>query len=215
MTSRDAKWLLVLAAVAVACSSSDAEGWRKFPGLTGPTGGVSNTPGTCELTFSDPTCNGCMGNICRGSCVDCQNDSECYAIVECTSKCGSSWDCVESCVDSHQGGEYVYAAWLNGTSGCMATQCASACGIDTSVCQLVTKIATCDSCINSRCLDICQTCAGSVDCMRVLQCITGCNQNQTCTSSCVSSYPEGWPKLEALIGNEGCMMTQCSQECSD
>lgn len=214
MMLRDANWMIVLAAILAACSSSDAEGWRKFPGLTGPSGGVSQTPGTCEITFSDTSCQGCMGDLCRGSCVDCQNDSECYAIVQCASNCGTSSSCALSCVSSHPGGEYSYAAWVNGTSGCMGTQCASACGIDTSICQLRTNIGGCDACIDANCMDVCKTCAGSVECQRVLTCINGCNKDQGCISNCTSSYPDGWSQLDALIGSGGCMASKCSQDCS-
>ncbi len=215
-------WTVMLGGMVAACVACDGGGTdagageRRDGGGGAAGGGGSGWGGNtteCVIRFFDPACEQCMAGACQGACVACQNDEDCTAIVQCTFGCATGRQCIEACVEGNRGGESLYAAYLNRTSGCLGTKCAEACGIDSKECELGSSDPVCDGCLNERCLEPCRACAGSVDCTRALECAEDCGADQGCIDGCKASESAGWEAMVALVGTSGCLATQCSLEC--
>ncbi|MBI5532687.1 MAG: hypothetical protein HY898_08240 [Deltaproteobacteria bacterium] len=217
----------ILAAITVllaACSGSDAEGWKSFPGVVVPGGGGSpghggsggsgGSVGQCNVQFNTSSCQSCMTGHCTSQCVDCQNNSDCNAILNCLMGCsGASATCQTNCVNAHPAGEYMIAAYLNTVSGCMGTQCPASCGIDTNSCGLTFQAQACNECVAANCVATCRSCVGSVDCMRLVNCLSDCNGDTSCRQSCWDANPAGQQPLNDFAGNTGCVGTKCASAC--
>ena len=95
----------------------------------------------------------------------------------------------------------------------MGTQCPASCGIDTNSCGLTFQAQACNSCVAANCVATCRSCVGSVDCMRLVNCLSDCNGDTTCRQSCWDANPNGQQPLNDFAGTSGCVGTKCASQC--
>ncbi|MCC6213251.1 MAG: hypothetical protein IT376_00140 [Polyangiaceae bacterium] len=117
--------------------ASGSGGVAGAAGLSGA-GGGGGTGGTvrqCTLGVGETGCDGCIHTHCRLSCLDCEDDAECAAIVSCAvSGCftndGGTLNgvCVQDCLNAHPSGQAIFWA-LAGPSGCGAGFCGGFCSL--------------------------------------------------------------------------------------
>ncbi|MBI5535315.1 MAG: hypothetical protein HY898_21485 [Deltaproteobacteria bacterium] len=91
---------------------------------------------------------------------------------------------------------------------------------DGGTCAITSNLATCDACINEKCLAECNQCAANPDCKAAFDCVlTKCEADggidMTCALDCITPYPNGLNDLVAFWkGNDpGCVSSKCAVEC--
>lgn len=198
-------------------------------GSTGGTGGATGGSGgsvVCPIDTGWPPCNDCIDAECGTECANCVAEPECNSLLECLLACQNQNDqCSQDCVNQYPGGINTILE-LVGQNGCVTANCGSACGSGGSggtggtggtggsaSCPIQSGDAACDDCINGSCLDECLSCVNNVECTDLWSCIAGCNDDQTCINGCAQQYPNGINPLMALLGQDGCVPTQCNVAC--
>ncbi len=71
----------------------------------------------------------------------------------------------------------------------------------------------CGTCFATSCATPCGSCADDADCDAAMVCLASCT-TETCDSACIDSLPQGsLALLNATIGSQGCLGTECESEC--
>ncbi|HVU03758.1 MAG TPA: hypothetical protein VHE30_18495 [Polyangiaceae bacterium] len=157
------------------------------PSGTGGSGVAGSGPGTCSVTFNDPTCQSCFAAQCGDSCASCQGDVECEAAIECALNCTSgSCGCRGTITDS------VSLALYDAFGTCVTGTCQEACLPGGAVGDPCTVDSDCSS--GTTCPDAiwCTlTCTQDADCGYASSgfqnvCILNSGNTNTCFTTCVS-----------------------------
>jgi hypothetical protein len=94
---------------------------------------------------------------------------------------------------------------------------------DGGTCVITTGMPACDVCINEKCLDECNACAGNADCKAAFDCVNascrgdGGAVDMECALGCISNHPNGLNLLVAFWKGQtpGCVSSNCATECPD
>jgi hypothetical protein len=90
-----------------------------------------------------------------------------------------------------------------------------------TTCAIQTTLASCDDCINAKCLDSCQKCADNSSCQDIFNCvIAGCVTESgvpdpACAEDCVKAHPGGFASFGAFWSglSPGCVTSNCGGAC--
>jgi hypothetical protein len=102
-------------------TGGSAQGGTSGQGGSGA-GGSGNTP-TCGMETKIATCDACLDKSCCSQETACANNSQCYPLYECVSKC-SSPTCKTNCKTQFSSALNVY----NDLNDCYDNNCKLACG---------------------------------------------------------------------------------------
>jgi hypothetical protein len=104
------------------------------------TGGFGGIPASCESSPGDTPCAVCDQTSCCNELMNCVNEPDCVAIVNCLSDCTDS-TCTAACYSDHPTGAPLDTAW----SGCLSSKCGSQCS--GSTCAAAPDPALVESCV--------------------------------------------------------------------
>ncbi len=178
--------------------------------------GISGRVSAVLTTFINPYINGTTGGAqtcaqCQqasttgvGSCTqavtDCQNNTDCAALVQCFNGCAQNdQTCINNCVSQHSAGSTVYQKIGDCvcTTGCK-TECASDPSCASAACGFSFSDTTCQTCMNNSCCTEQQNCKNDSACVT---CVTSANPAASCSSNTNDT---------ALIQ---CYTGQCATQC--
>jgi len=168
--------------------------------------------GTCGgLSTGDASCDSCLDASCCAESTACVADADCTALITCGDACSDD-ACISACFSSHPTG----AALLDSISTCLENSCMSACGggtppppPSTSSCGFGSGDPACDSCLDTNCCGVADTCLNDPDCTTVMDCERMCS-DAACAAACESAHPTGASELNALVT---CGGTTCGSAC--
>ncbi len=86
-------------------------------------------------------------------------------------------------------------------------------GTTTATCTLKNAplgTGACDQCVGASCCSQAKACDGSDECIALVSCANGCNDDKTCVQDCVDQHQAGLPPLQTL---STCMQQSCSAKC--
>jgi hypothetical protein len=79
-------------------------------------------------------------------------------------------------------------------------------------CGITTGIAACDQCLALSCCSVDTACAGSADCIALLECIDGCASNDTiCVEDCLGANEGGVTPYNSFVT---CVSNACNIACA-
>ena len=71
----------------------------------------------------------------------------------------------------------------------------------------------CDNCIATQCKSEIEQCKANNECVNLVNCIDGCNENDmNCINNCANTYPGGVQPFNTMIQ---CAENKCSSQCGD
>ena len=206
------------------CANQHPDGVSDAMPFAGPGGCVPThcqtqcTPGTSTCSFSSgvPACDSCVQSSCLASCTQCTSNPECVLLVQCALQCSpNDQSCISQCASQHPNGLNDASAFA-GPGGCVSTNCGPQCG-QTPTCALQVGDPQCDACINTNCLQQCQTCSGNPECVALVQCGLQCTPgDMNCLNQCATQHPNGLNDAMAFAApGSGCLDTYCSVPCQN
>jgi len=80
----------------------------------------------CDHLTGETQCDQCLETSCSAYCQACYANTDCWALMECLSNCGSDIPCIQQCTSEHSLGMSEFNDFL-GPGGCAETNCSTYC----------------------------------------------------------------------------------------
>ncbi len=164
----------------------------------------------CGLAITVPACSACMNANCCAQLEACEREPGCARYETCLLGCGSDYVCRSECLMGKPTAPFPEVPPLD---ACVVTSCETECGVS---CGLVTSSIFPDAAVG--CLDCVvatnncagsESCARSVDCDVVGQCLTACT-TLDCKEACGIGHDAGAALLQAVLAPaQGACRAQC------
>ncbi len=153
--------------------------------------------------YLSQSCNQCTeAHIANGKCtqilIDCYDDKDCDSYMDCIYAC-STQSCVQKCDQQHPASAVLYG----GIDDCICdvgckSECAQASKCNGASCGMSVNTDKCQTCYEASCCQAAKDCSKSAFC-------------EKCFKS-VSASPECQDD-PLVLDLQGCMATNCSEEC--
>ena len=160
--------------------------------------GISGRVSAVVNTFINPYINGTSGGTqtcaqcqqaattgvgaCSQAVTDCQNDTDCAALLKCFNGCAQGdQTCINNCASQHSTGAAIYQKIGDCvcSTGCK-TECASDPSCQAAACGFSFSDQTCSTCMNNNCCSEQQNCKNDSACVT---CVTAQNPAASCSSN--------------------------------
>ena len=194
-------------------TSQGGAGGTSAGGTAGAAVGGSGGSASCDAKTKQQTseCTACTKAPpgCDAQTKACADDSKCTDFQTCLSKCSDA-TCYKSCESQNMDGALKY--WP--AFGCMDAACHDKCYC--TACSIA-KAGTCETCVESKCMNECTACASDGLCVGLWACVSYCATDDTaCSGKCQqdATLKGGITNLAAFVGStNGCLPGQCKSDC--
>jgi hypothetical protein len=169
--------------------------------------------GPTGITYAGAQCEACVQTHCTPQATACAGETACSQLEGCAGKCdGGDPTCRAKCVELHRIGPDPFET---GFEACLATNCASPCGI---TCGSVSAFfgadaaPACASCFENNAT----ACNAGIDCAKQAGCMTGgwcieVNNNPDRQQTCLAAIDAG---RDALHGVNVALLGSCLDQCA-